>query len=90
MRQIGQLMDDDLRTSTNDRIAHGAGIENVNNNGIHAARCQFLNLVDRTRGPGHLVPARYKKRRQPPPDRSTRPGQKNAHDCRTSRRHKDC
>ena len=83
-------MDDDLRTSTNDRIVHGAGIENVNDNGIHAARCQFLNLVDRTRGPGHLVPGRYKKRRQPPPDRSTRPGQKNAHDCRTSRRHKDC
>ena len=79
LRQIGQLMDDDVGSSRDDNIAQGHGIEDVNDSRLDAVRFELFGFAGRPRRSGHFVPGSKQKRRQPPSDRSARSGKENPH-----------
>jgi hypothetical protein len=79
LRQICQLMDDDVRPRLDDGIPQGAAFEYVHDDRFDATRLQFPGFGGRPRRSGHGVSSGKEERRKPPPDHTARSGQKNPH-----------
>ncbi len=79
-RQIGQLMNDGLRTGANRRVPQGGRIEDIHDHGVHAGRFQRGGFFGRPGRSRDAVPGSEQQRHKPPADDAGRAGKKNPHD----------
>ena len=79
LRQVGQLVNNDLRLRVNGGTLERGGFVHVNDCGTHARSFQFARRIGRARRAGHIVPGRDEKWHQPPSDGAARSSKKNAH-----------
>ena len=79
IRQVGELVEDNLRAEPGQRLGEGADIEHIADNGQRAKLSQQIRLRS---GPGHSrhhMPIRGKQRDQADPDDTAGPGDKDPH-----------
>ena len=78
-RQVGELMHDDVGPRRHDGALERFRIEHVDDRRLDAGRLKLARDVGRARHAGDVVAGFKQQRRQPPPDRAARSGEKNPH-----------
>jgi hypothetical protein len=87
VRQIGQLVNDDLGLRRDQGTAQRCGIERIRDHAARSERLDRSDLFGRPRGPGDGVAGLAQEPEQRLPDHAGRAGDKDIHACKALRCH---